>query len=220
MDEGVETYESCDGGEGHAYPYPCVRFHGTDAAGWGALAAAITYRLPVSGSVPRLNGRVLTLFLLSIRWKCSGRPKESSSAAIVQEPSRTVDTCSHGADRSRDLPELRIGEAGLTRSRPRRTCDPRAGLYLLQALLARRFGHGHQDDRTPPPVERGLSYAFRSAQEWDSSWPRPNTDRPLGSAPGPARGLSLSRIVHFLCSPTTSCAGGPLFAKPTLVVFV
>lgn len=24
-DSGVETYESCEGGEGHAYPYPCVR---------------------------------------------------------------------------------------------------------------------------------------------------------------------------------------------------
>ncbi len=33
-DGAVETYESCEGGEGHAHPYPCVRFDGTDAAGW------------------------------------------------------------------------------------------------------------------------------------------------------------------------------------------
>jgi hypothetical protein len=44
---GVETYESCEGGNTHAYPYPCVRFFGTDAAGWHALSIAITYRLPV-----------------------------------------------------------------------------------------------------------------------------------------------------------------------------
>jgi hypothetical protein len=44
---GVETYESCEGCEGHAYPQPCVRFFGTDAAGWKALAVALTARLPV-----------------------------------------------------------------------------------------------------------------------------------------------------------------------------
>ena len=46
-DAGIETYESCEGGEGHAYPYPCVRFFGTDADGWRALATAITYALPL-----------------------------------------------------------------------------------------------------------------------------------------------------------------------------
>jgi hypothetical protein len=46
-DGGVETYESCEGGGGHAYPYPCVRFFGTDAAGWHALSIAITHQLPV-----------------------------------------------------------------------------------------------------------------------------------------------------------------------------
>ena len=44
---GVETYESCQGGEDHAYPYPCVRFFGTDAGGWRALSVALTQELPV-----------------------------------------------------------------------------------------------------------------------------------------------------------------------------
>jgi len=47
-ENGIETYESCEGGVGHAYPYPCVRFYGTDAAGWRALELAITYRLEVT----------------------------------------------------------------------------------------------------------------------------------------------------------------------------
>ena len=44
---GVETYESCEGGEGHSYPEPTVRFYGGRYAGWQALAAAQIARLPV-----------------------------------------------------------------------------------------------------------------------------------------------------------------------------
>lgn len=47
INAGVETYESCQGGEGHAYLEPAIRFHGGHDAGWHALAAAQTYRLPV-----------------------------------------------------------------------------------------------------------------------------------------------------------------------------
>ena len=36
---GVETFESCQGGPGHAYPEPTVRFHGERSAGWRALTA-------------------------------------------------------------------------------------------------------------------------------------------------------------------------------------
>jgi hypothetical protein len=44
---GVETFESCEGGSGHAYAEPTVRFHGDRAEGLRALAAAIQARLPV-----------------------------------------------------------------------------------------------------------------------------------------------------------------------------
>ncbi len=37
---GVETFESCEGGNGHSYPEPTIRFHGHRDAGWHALAAA------------------------------------------------------------------------------------------------------------------------------------------------------------------------------------
>jgi hypothetical protein len=36
--EGVETFESCEGGDGHTYPEPTVRFHGGLDAGFRALA--------------------------------------------------------------------------------------------------------------------------------------------------------------------------------------
>jgi hypothetical protein len=38
---GIETFESCEGGDGHAYPEPTVRFHGGKAVGLRALAAAL-----------------------------------------------------------------------------------------------------------------------------------------------------------------------------------
>lgn len=45
---GVETFESCEGGEGHAYAEPTVRFRGQQSAGWRALTAVMEYGLPVS----------------------------------------------------------------------------------------------------------------------------------------------------------------------------
>jgi hypothetical protein len=37
---GVETFESCQGGSGHAYTEPTIRFHGERDAGFKALAIA------------------------------------------------------------------------------------------------------------------------------------------------------------------------------------
>ena len=45
---GVETYESCQGGQGHNYAEPAVRFHGNHAEGYRALAVALECQLPVS----------------------------------------------------------------------------------------------------------------------------------------------------------------------------
>ncbi len=44
---GVETYESCEGGPGHSYPEPTIRFHGDRAAGFRALAVALEHNLPI-----------------------------------------------------------------------------------------------------------------------------------------------------------------------------
>jgi hypothetical protein len=44
---GVETFESCEGGEGHAFPVPTIRFHGQRDEGFRALALALQRSLPV-----------------------------------------------------------------------------------------------------------------------------------------------------------------------------
>jgi hypothetical protein len=44
---GVETFESCQGGEGHAYAEPTIRFHGDVAEGFRALSAAMQAGLRV-----------------------------------------------------------------------------------------------------------------------------------------------------------------------------
>jgi hypothetical protein len=46
--EGVETFESCEGGDGHAFPEPTIRFHGDAWAGYRAFAVAMQHQLPVA----------------------------------------------------------------------------------------------------------------------------------------------------------------------------
>lgn len=48
QEAGIETFESCEGGEGHAYPEPTVAFHGVPEAGWRALAVCFALGLPVA----------------------------------------------------------------------------------------------------------------------------------------------------------------------------
>jgi hypothetical protein len=45
--EGIETFESCEGGPGHSFPEPTIRFHGNNGEGFKALSVALTYALPV-----------------------------------------------------------------------------------------------------------------------------------------------------------------------------
>ena len=46
-DYGIETFESCQGGIGHSYPEPTVRFHGQPEEGLRAYATATERGLPV-----------------------------------------------------------------------------------------------------------------------------------------------------------------------------
>ena len=45
---GVETIESCQGGEGHTFPEPTVRFAGGKAEGYRALSTALQSGLNVA----------------------------------------------------------------------------------------------------------------------------------------------------------------------------
>jgi hypothetical protein len=44
---GLNTFESCEGGEGHAYTEPTVRFYGAPCEGWKGFAACQSYGLPI-----------------------------------------------------------------------------------------------------------------------------------------------------------------------------
>jgi len=46
---GVETFESCEGGDGHAYLEPTIAFgtHASPEEGWHALSVALCHGLPV-----------------------------------------------------------------------------------------------------------------------------------------------------------------------------
>ena len=45
---GIETFKSCEGGVGHAFPEPTIRFHGHKSGGFKALAVALECGLRVS----------------------------------------------------------------------------------------------------------------------------------------------------------------------------
>lgn len=53
VQNGIETFESCEGGVGHAYPVPTIRFHGDRFEGFKALAIALQ-----NGLKPSKLGRV------------------------------------------------------------------------------------------------------------------------------------------------------------------
>ena len=43
----IHTFESCEGGAGHSFMWPTVKFYGTPAEGWRALAVVQELGLPV-----------------------------------------------------------------------------------------------------------------------------------------------------------------------------
>ncbi len=64
---GVETFESCQGGEGHPFPEPTIRFHGGMGAGFKAFGVARELGLPVSSV--RLSYAVLDGLLNGPWWE-------------------------------------------------------------------------------------------------------------------------------------------------------
>jgi hypothetical protein len=44
---GVETFESCEGGRGHCYAEPTIRFEGDSSEGLRALSVALAHGMPV-----------------------------------------------------------------------------------------------------------------------------------------------------------------------------
>jgi hypothetical protein len=48
VNAGIETFESCEGGKGHSYAEPTVRFYGGKGEGFKALAVALQAGLKVA----------------------------------------------------------------------------------------------------------------------------------------------------------------------------
>ena len=48
-ENGIETFASCQGGNGHSYPEPTVRFHGDISEGFKAFDIALKNGLNVIG---------------------------------------------------------------------------------------------------------------------------------------------------------------------------
>jgi hypothetical protein len=49
LDEaGIETFESCEGGPGHSFPEPTIRFAGGPGDGWKALGRCLALNLQPS----------------------------------------------------------------------------------------------------------------------------------------------------------------------------
>ncbi len=46
--EGIETFESCEGGNGHVFPEPTIRFFGESYEGYRAFSVATMYGMPVT----------------------------------------------------------------------------------------------------------------------------------------------------------------------------
>lgn len=67
VDSGVETFESCQGGDGHAYPEPTVRFHGSAAEGYSALSIALAHGFPVAAL--RRAWRIIDGELVGPHWE-------------------------------------------------------------------------------------------------------------------------------------------------------
>lgn len=88
---GIETFESCEGGSGHAYPEPTVRFHGERSEGYRAFAVALQAGLPVTGL--KRVWPVVDEELTGPWWELTFGTKESShhgqSITSVSEPATT-----------------------------------------------------------------------------------------------------------------------------------
>ena len=71
---GIETYESCEGGDGHPCPEPMVRFYGDNAEGYRAVTIAIQNNLKPSEL--RRFWAIIDNELVGPNWEMTFIPKE------------------------------------------------------------------------------------------------------------------------------------------------
>jgi len=85
---GIETFESCQGGPGHPFPEPTVRFHGNAFEGYRAFAEAMNHGLPVLSL--RYVYHVNEMRLEGPWWEMTFRSEDGSAASDADDLSSTV----------------------------------------------------------------------------------------------------------------------------------
>jgi hypothetical protein len=73
---GIETFESCEGGRGHSFPWPTVRFEGGASEGLRALSVALENGLPVDGL--RRTWGIIDGAIHGPWWEMTFRPPKDS----------------------------------------------------------------------------------------------------------------------------------------------
>lgn len=86
---GVETFESCEGGKGHSYPCPTVRFEGSSSEGLRALSVALSYGLPVAEL--RRGWGVREGLIHGPWWEMTFIPQRDSQQWIERDTTRQTD---------------------------------------------------------------------------------------------------------------------------------
>ena len=83
VSNGVETFESCEGGKGHSFPEPTVRFEGSSGEGLRALSVALDNGLPVS-SIRRAWG-IIDGLIHGPWWEMTFWPPKSSPQWVERD---------------------------------------------------------------------------------------------------------------------------------------
>ncbi|HEV2674176.1 MAG TPA: hypothetical protein VGV37_06500 [Aliidongia sp.] len=91
--QGIETFESCQGGKGHCYAEPTIAFHGDQAEGPRAVAVALTYGLPVVGL--RRTWEVRSGEMIGPQWEVTFQMKADDWIKHATDRSRSVQTSFH-----------------------------------------------------------------------------------------------------------------------------
>jgi hypothetical protein len=91
--DGIETFESCQGGSGHAYPEPTIRFYGNRAEGLRALAVACQRGFPVANLRrvwPIIDGEPTGPWWEMTLYRAAGSTCHDGQGRLVKPPQPVV----------------------------------------------------------------------------------------------------------------------------------
>ena len=80
--EGIKTFESCEGGEGHGLPEPFVGFHGNKSTVYKAIGICLEHNLPIAEIAEVISIQDNTAITPVIRITFSRKQNENESRFI------------------------------------------------------------------------------------------------------------------------------------------